>query len=238
MDPRAERLTARVEERGWRARLVPVARSADLERAIRGRAEDGALSEPFYRERLDFLSFEPPADLPGARSILVVAVPTPPMRLFFRRRGERVPVLVPPTYVGYTRRTESVQAVLAGWLAVAGLRLAKPRLPLKTLAARAGLAEYGRNNIAYVPGMGSFLQLVAAFTDLPCEEDPWREPKALDRCDSCVTCVRHCPTGAITEDRFLIRVERCLTFHNEAADDFPDWMDPAWHQSFPARPSP
>ncbi len=229
MDPRVERLSRRIAERGWRWSAVPIGRLADLERAIRGLFEDGSLFAPLYRERLGFLSFALPADLPGARSILVVAVPTPPMRLHFHGRGGRVPVVVPPTYVSYTRRTEETQAVLAGWLAAEGLRLAKPRLPLKTLAVRSGLAEYGRNNIAYVPGMGSFLQLVGAFSDLPCEADPWREPKALERCDSCVTCVRRCPTGAIAEDRFLIRAERCLTYHNEAAADFPDWIDPAWH---------
>jgi epoxyqueuosine reductase len=92
-----------------------------------------------------------------------------------------------------------------------------------------GLAEYGRNNICYVQGMGSFLQLIAAFSDLPCDHDPWLEPKALDRCHSCFACVRRCPTGAITKDRFLIRAERCLTYHNEAATDFPAWIDPAWH---------
>ncbi len=27
----------------------------------------------------------------------------------------------------------------------------------------------------------------------------------------------------------MIHAERCLTFHNEAADDFPDWIDPFWH---------
>jgi epoxyqueuosine reductase len=43
--------------------------------------------------------------------------------------------------------------------------------------------------------------------------------------------VRHCPAGAITLERFLIRAERCLTFHNERLSDvpFPAWVDPAWH---------
>jgi epoxyqueuosine reductase len=77
--------------------------------------------------------------------------------------------------------------------------------------------------------MGSFLQLVGGISDLPCDGDPWREPKALDRCASCVTCVRRCPTGAITEDRFLIHVERCLTYHNESATDMPAWIAPSAH---------
>jgi epoxyqueuosine reductase len=229
MDPRIEHLSSLIEGRGWKGRSVPIGHLADLRQAIRGRYEEGLLFEPLYREQLGFLSFDPPADLPQARSILIVAVPTPQMRLFFHWQGERVPVVVPPTYVSYTPRTESVQAVLAGWLEGMGCRLAKPRLPLKTLAVRSGLAEYGRNNLCYVAGMGSFLQLVGAFTDLPGGDDPWREPKALERCGSCVTCLRHCPTGAIAEDRFLLRAERCLTYHNEAADDFPGWIHPAWH---------
>jgi epoxyqueuosine reductase len=229
MDSRVERLSRRIEGRRWKWRSVPIGHLADLRQAIRGRFEDGLLFEPLYREQLGFLSFDQPADLPEARSILIVAVPTPQMRLFFHWQGRRVPVVVPPTYVSYTPRTESVQAVLADWLARDGARLAKPRLPLKTLAVRSGLAEYGRNNLCYVAGMGSFLQLVGGFTDLPCEDDPWREPKALDRCESCITCLRRCPTGAITEDRFLLRAERCLTYHNEAASDFPDWIDPSWH---------
>jgi epoxyqueuosine reductase len=147
----------------------------------------------------------------------------------FDPTGERVPMVVPPTYVSYTPRTESVQAVLADWFQHEGYRLAKPQLPLKTLAVRSGLADYGRNDICYVSGMGSFLQLVGAFSDLPCDGDPWREPKALDRCESCVACLRHCPTGAIANDRFLLRAERCLTYHNEAAGDFPSWIDPSWH---------
>jgi epoxyqueuosine reductase len=102
-------------------------------------------------------------------------------------------------------------------------------LPLKTLAVSSGLALYGRNNITYVPGMGSFLQLVGAFSDMPCDSDSWTGPRALTRCESCDACLRRCPTGAIRDSDFLIRQERCLTYHNEAEGDFPAWIDPAWH---------
>jgi len=229
MKSRVEGFLKMIEERGWKSRIVPIGHLADLREAILGRYEQGLIDEALYREGLGFFSFDAPAELPGARSIVIVAVPTPQMRIFFHWQGERVPVVAPPTYVSYTPRTERVQAVLAAWLEHEGYRLAKPKLPLKTLAVRSGLADYGRNNICYVPGMGSFLQLVGAFSDLPCDGDPWREPKALDRCESCVACLRHCPTGAIANDRFLLRAERCLTYHNEAAGDFPSWIDPSWH---------
>lgn len=229
MIPQVERLFRKIDERGWKGRIVPISHFPDIREAVCGRYEHGLLDEALYREQLSSFSFDPPSDLPVARSIIIVAVPTPQMRIVFHWRGARVPTIVPPTYVSYTPRTESVQAVLAEWLQCEGFRFAKPRLPLKTLAVRSGLAYYGRNNICFVPGLGSFLQLVGAFSDLPCDGDPWQEAQALDRCDTCVACLRLCPTGAITGDRFLIHAERCLTYHNEASADFPAWIDPSWH---------
>jgi len=99
------------------------------------------------------------------------------------------------------------------------------------LAVRSGLGQYGKNNICYVSGMGSFLQLVAAYSDMPCEEDSWQEPSMLQACEKCDLCRRACPTGAIPSDRFLLRAELCISYHNEKKGDipFPSWMDPAWH---------
>jgi epoxyqueuosine reductase len=176
-----ERLFNMIEERGWKGRIVPVSHLSDLRDAIIGRYKHGLINHTLYREQLGFFSFNPPSDLPGVRSIVIVAVPTPQMRIVFHWQGRSVPVVVPPTYVSYTPRTESIQAVLAAWLRHEDYHQAKPKLPLKTLAVCSGLANFGRNNICYVPGMGSFLQLVGAYSDLPCESDPWREPKMLDR---------------------------------------------------------
>ena len=107
------------------------------------------------------------------------------------------------------------------------------RLPLKPLAVRGGLADYGRNNITYVAGMGSFHHLFAFFTDIPLTQDEWREPQMLARCENCRSCLIKCPTDAIGEDRFLLHAERCLVFHNEkpAHIPFPTLFDSSWHNS-------
>jgi epoxyqueuosine reductase len=107
----------------------------------------------------------------------------------------------------------------------------KTALPLKLLAVRSGLGRYGRNNICYVSGMGSFLQLVAIYSDVPCEEDGWQEVMMMNNCEGRELCRRACPTGAIPSDRFLLRAERCLTYYNEKSGTipFPSWMDSSWY---------
>ena len=156
----AERFVSMIEERGWKGQVVPVARLSDLKQALCGYYERGLIDKTLYDEQLGPFSFDLPSDLPEVRSIVIAAVPTPQMRIVFHWRGERVPVVVPPTYVSYYQRTERIQELMAGWLRQEGYHLAKPNPPLKTLAACSGLAYYGRNNICYVPGMGSFVQLL------------------------------------------------------------------------------
>jgi len=82
------------------------------------------------------------------------------MRIAFRFQGKTVPVVIPPTYVSYTPRTESVLTILKSWLKEEGFRLANQQLPLKTLAVKSGLARYGRNNICYVEGWAASFSLL------------------------------------------------------------------------------
>lgn len=120
---------------------------------------------------------------------------------------------------------------LTGILAKKGYRVARTVLPLKLLAVRSGLGSYGRNNVCYVSGMGSFLQLVAFFSDLPCHEDHWQEPQMMENCQNCYACRQNCPTDAIPSDRFLLHAERCISFHNEKKGNipFPTQIDPSSH---------
>ena len=82
-------------------------------------------------------------------------------------RGETHEVVVPPHYAGYETVPDGLAAAVQAAVAPFGRRAARIEPPLKTLAAGAGLARYGRNNIAYVPGLGSYLMLAACVTDAP-----------------------------------------------------------------------
>lgn len=97
-------------------------------------------------------------------------------------------------------------------------------LPLKRLAVQSGLAEYGRNNITYITGLGSSFSYITFLTDMPCETDGWREVCNADICNNCSICLKACPTGAIFSNRFLIDNERCLSALNESGGEFPDWL--------------
>jgi epoxyqueuosine reductase len=169
--------------------------------------------------------------LPEAKSIIVVAVPSPQGQAVFTWKGETRALILPPTYVAYDQTTNRIEKLLTKILGAKGYHVVRTKIPLKLLATRSGLAEYGRNNISYVQGMGSFLQLVAVYSDMPCKKDSWQKPQMMKRCERCQACLRSCPTDAIASDRFLLHAERCIVFHNEKKGDipFPAWMKPSWH---------
>jgi epoxyqueuosine reductase len=250
-----EDLFSQLEERGYQGRIVSIQHLDDLQEEIEGHYRQGLFDEEFYQTWITRFAFSPPDSLPGARSLIVVAIPQPQTRVVFTWNGETLPLIIPPTYVGYGETNRQAEDLLAGILGPAGYRVAQATLPIKLLAVRSGLGAYGKNNICYVPGMGSFHQLAAFYSDLPCQEDNWQESRMMESCQNCSACLRNCPTGAIPSatpstlrpgsgqaslraglrtgpsERFLLRAEQCITFHNEKAGDvpFPAWLDPSWH---------
>lgn len=231
MDAYIKNLFLRLEERGIQGRIVSVRHLSELKDGIIERCNEGLFDEEFYQLRLVFFDFKIPTTLPNTKSIIVVAVPRPQAQATFTFEGKKKTLILPPTYVGYQRTTNSVAEVLTKIFKRKGYRIAGTALPLKLLAVQSGLAEYGMNNITYVSGMGSFLQLVAFYSDLPCKEDDWREAQMMKQCEKCQACRRTCPTGAISPDRFLLHAERCISYLNERKGDvpFPAWIGPSWH---------
>jgi len=226
-----QELLTKLEERGYAGRIVPIHHLGDLREGIEGAYQRGLIDEDVYQEYLTALRFEPPASLPDARSLIVVAVPQPSVQFTFTWNGKETLLGVPPTYLKSQQVDRRVEDLLAETLHPAGYRATLAPVPKKLLAVGSGLAAYGRNNVSYVDGMGSFYRLVAFASDLPCPEDPWREPRMMEACQKCTACRRKCPTGAIAAERFLLHAERCIVFHNEKPTTvpFPAWIDPAAH---------
>jgi len=214
-----------------KGRVVSIQHLHDLQKEIESRHAQGFFDEEFYREGLSFFSFQPPDDLSAASSLIVVAVPRPQTKISFTVRGKTLKLILPPTYLGFLETHRQIEGLLTEWLAPKGYQVALAKLPRKLLATCSGLAEYGRNNLSYIPGMGSYFQPMVFYSDLHCQDDTWQEPRLMDACQNCQICQTQCPTGAITSERFLLQAERCLVFHNERspAHPFPDWIDPASH---------
>ena len=218
-----------LEQKGFRTKTVSVEHVSELRHDIAEKHRQGLFDPEFYRVELSSFDFEIPEQRPTATAIIVAAAPQPKAMIRVELNGKRHPIVVPPTYSYATdeQAAEFFEAALTG----SGYHAVKARLPLKMLAVRSGLARYGTNNISYVDGLGSFHRLAAFYTDLPLLEDHWGEMRVMDRCETCSACIRGCPSGAITKERFLIRGERCLTFHNERNAAFPGWLDPDWHNA-------
>ena len=162
-----------------------------------------------------------------AHSIIITAAPQPQPRVVFEYAGTNNHFIIPPTYIHTTDQT--VEQAITETITTAGYRLFPARIPLKLASARSGLTCYGRNNITYIEEMGSFYRLKAFFSDMPIEYEDWHKPRMLKQCKDCSACVKKCPTGAISGDAFIIKQDRCLTFHNERLSEFPEWIDDNWH---------
>ena len=231
MNSKAAEVLRGLDEAGFKGRIVPAHRVADVGRDILSLKEQGLLESEFYGMYMSKYSYGPPETFPSARSIIVVAVPTKALSLTFCHGGKEHRCLVPPTYANAVDIDKQVRSVLQG--ALADGKFVKALLPYKTLAARTGLAKYGKNNITYAEGCGSYHRLTGFFTDADLETDHWQEREVMAQCTDCDLCRRACPTGAIPKDRFLVRADRCLTFHNEmpAERKFPTSMKRSVHHA-------
>ncbi len=221
-------LYEKLENQNCKGKVVSINHVQELKENIEKFHQNGLLDEEFYRrELLHFFEFDLAGDFPEAESLIVVAVPQPNVSVTFHPNGKPFPCLIPSNYSHKT--DDIVKNIVESHLKSRDFRVEKAQLPLKSLAVHSGLAEFGRNNIAYVKGLGSFFRLVAFVSDLPCPEDKWADLKIMDRCETCTICQKMCPTGAILSSRFLLKAERCLTFFSEWPGKFPEWLDPAWH---------
>jgi epoxyqueuosine reductase len=220
-----------MKQYNYKARTVSITHLPEVQEAVGELIRQGLVNEQLHKRWHFYLRTN--SNLPEAKTIIVVAMPTPLTRVWFKYKGMEYPADIPPDHFGKKVKESRAEEILNNTLKPAGYKVAKAHLALKTLAVRSGLAVYGRNNMSYVSGMGSLCMLVAFYTDWSCEEDNWQKSKVMEACGTCSLCRENCPTGSIAIDRFLIHAENCLGSLQERNPDFPYWVDlqPDWRNA-------
>ncbi len=220
-----------LERHGVYASVVSIDHLEELSAELGALYEKGLYPDDLFQLYGHYFNPRVPANFPGARSIIVAATPQPILQAKFHWRGKVHGLTIPPTYFDNRKNASFVRRLLREGFRPQSHRLVLAKLPIKLLAVRSGLAMYGKNNVTYIPGLGSFYRLVAFYSDYQSPVDNWQERRALPACSSCRLCMKACPTGAISDDRFQVHIDRCLTYMNEkkSSEVFPGWVSPSMH---------
>lgn len=232
----AAELTAHLRETlsaaGLRCRLVDATVAPELQQQLADLRSQGLVTDELFAAYGGSLDFSWPEGFGEVRSLVAVAARSPAVKVRFHFAEGPFEAVIPPTYLATALREQTL-GLLRSVLEPAGYRVTRARVPVKLLAVYSGLAQYGRNNVAYVPNLGSLVRLDAYGTDArlvfdePRRTGSWR----LSSCPPCRNCHHVCPTGCIPYDGTVIEATRCLTYLNEQEGEWPAWLTPQAHNA-------
>ena len=230
MNSMVEALTSEFGALNAKFRTVPIAHLEELKEELQRWKQEGIIGKKFYEQNYGFFEFEKTKLPVPAQSMIIIAIPQGIISLAWHYQGKTHQVVLPPTY-RFTNDRIRCTEILSRVFQKEESSVVRAVVPLKLLAVRSGLGKYGRNNLCYVEGMGSFARLEAFYTDYMFPNDDWQEKKPLERCARCTLCMNACPTHCIPSERFLVHADQCLTYFNEFEDPFPPWVNPRWHNA-------
>lgn len=177
------------------------------------------------RKTVERFRFSPP-ELPFVpKSILIAAQASPLAMLDF----DGLLALMPPIYYEFGSFEDKFADMCKEKYPTSQFAVGE-NIPKKALAVAAGLAQYGRNHISYIDGLGSFFDIAVLFSDREPEDTTFFKSKRMDCCEDCGKCIANCPTEAIGDN--ALRVSRCITHYNENPNAiFPAWLPRAAHNA-------
>jgi epoxyqueuosine reductase len=207
------------------AAIAPATADERTRARMRAAFARGDLATWSYDDAYAAAASTPATLLPGARSVVCVAVPYATATPAQRRGHGRVSAYAWSN--DYHRRMQRLLGELAARIdALAGApatRIVCDTAPLaeRAFAARSGLAWIGKHTSAIVPGLGSAVFLGEVVTTL--ELAPDRELNKS--CGSCTRCIDVCPTGALRGDG-TIDATRCISDLTQRRDAIPVALRP------------
>ena len=220
----AAMITDKLKAAGFRAAFLPFSSIELIKQIYEGYSESE--SAPFSAKDW-FLSKQPPDTPFEPLSILIVAFQSPGGEIHFKHEGIDFSLPIPPAYLDDSTIQRLGEQLIS---AADGYQLAKvSAISLKLLAVLGGLGKYGRNNLCYLDGFGSYCNFDAYYTDIPFEGKA-NEPVFMDSCESCGLCIGNCPNEALG-GQLAIDTPRCLTLWNEHEGAMPDWLSPGVHHA-------
>ena len=243
--PLRDRLEAAAHDLGLDAFGVAPAEASPRAADLLAHLDAGRHADMDWLARDPAKRSDPRLVLPGARSVIVVALSyftaDPPSGLWNDPLRGRV------ARYAWGRDYHNVLGKLLRKLALVLAREAPganwrayadtgPVMEHDT-ALRAGLGFTGKNTLLLHPSRGSYLHLGVILTDAELEPDPpsasdggavWRKGNAMRSCGSCRKCQDACPTNAFPLP-YVLDARRCIAYHTiENRGDIPEELRPGF----------
>ena len=209
-------------------KIISTKHIIDLKNEIKLLYEFNKISKKIYNYVSKYYQFNSNQDV-KSKYIIIISIPQKITTVTFQIKGKKIDIIIPPTYI-YTEKQKNIYHNLVNIFKNSSF-IELAYLPKKLLAARSGLAKYGKNNLCYVDGMGSFHRLESFYIKYPFDIYNWKEKIVMNECKKCSLCKKVCPNHCIKNKKFVIKAEHCLTFFNENIDKFPNWIDNRSHNA-------
>jgi epoxyqueuosine reductase len=226
-----EKVKEELNSNDFEVNILPIKVLGKIKAQYEQYYEDNVIHHDLRKRYFSKFQFDSSIVLPNAKSIFLVATYSPTWKIKFEWNGKIISTFVPPTYLFGKKSDEEALRIMSSILNPEGYTIEKAYVPYKLLSVYSGLVKYGRNNITYASRFGSYHRLAGYVSNLPSPQENINELILMEECRNCSACQKNCPTNAITNERFIIKAERCLTYHNEMESEieFPEWIDPSWH---------
>jgi epoxyqueuosine reductase len=178
---------------------------------FRGWLRDGAAGEMNYMERGEEKRCDPQLVLPGARSVIVLALnycnDTEKRKPETGKKGRIARYALGDDYHEViSPKLDKIDIFLRGVGGTQKCYVDTGPVLERDYAAAAGIGWHGKSTMLVNEKLGTWFFLAEILTTLELPADP----AAPDRCGTCDRCITACPTNAITPHRLDAR--RCISY--------------------------